>query len=151
MSNKGYIFQNYFDAFCYLVISALYPMLTFFNQSTQIIKEPMMEINFLITAFFFAVTFFYDYYQRFRDCDKQTAFVVNILCIGNFSFAVLAGLMFLFIVCIAGDFFSQFKDEMLIFANNVWISALYPFVMAIREILKRLSNQRKRKICRAVV
>ena len=71
MNDKGYVFRNYFDAVCYLVISTIYPLLTFFVQSTQLSGELILNLNFLITGVFFSATFFYDYYQRYRDCRSE--------------------------------------------------------------------------------
>lgn len=73
--------------------------------------------------------------------------MVNILCIGNFCFAVLSFFLILFMICIIADFLPQFKEEMMFLANKVWIVAFYPFIMAIGEIIKRLSNQRKNIQC----
>lgn len=151
MNNKGYIFQNYFDVVCYLVVSTIYPLLTFFVQSNQPSEDILSKLNCIITGLFFTATFFYDYYQRYRDCSEQTASVVNILFFGRLGFFILAALSFLSLVIIVGDFLPDINTKIMAFCEKLPFSAFYPLVMAVIEIGKRMYLERKGKITRVKV
>ncbi|MCI8797127.1 MAG: hypothetical protein HFG89_09770 [Dorea sp.] len=151
MNDKGYVFRNYFDAVCYLVISTIYPLLTFFVQSTQLSGELILNLNFLITGVFFSATFFYDYYQRYRDCDEQTSYVVNILHVGRLLFAFLLFFAFFFLVLMIGDFSIEFNRRIMHVALFFPSSALLPLIMAIVDIVRWLSSERKGKISKVQV
>lgn len=151
MNNKGYIFQNYFDAMCYLVISSIYPLLTYWVQSNQLGVDITSKLNFIITGLFFSATFFYDYYQRYRDCNEQTLAVVNILFVGRLGFCILTILSFIFLIIVAGNFFSCIQVDGMSLFKKLPFCAVYPFVIALIEIVRRMYYEYKGKISKVRV
>lgn len=150
MNTKGYIFQNYFDVICYMMISVIYPVLTVSGRSSQS-GEEVSGLNMLITGLLFSATFFYDYYQKYRDCNEQTVAVVNILFIGRFVFCVLTLLSFLMIIMKGIEFITGIDNLIKYFFYILPFTALYPLLVAIFELIKRLLAERKRKISKVTV
>lgn len=144
--NRGHIFQNYFDAICYLLISTIYPALTFCIQRNQTSVDLTSKLNYIITGLFFTTTFFYDFYQRYRDCNEQTATVVNILFWGRFGFCIFAIFSFLLLIVIAGNLFPDFNPIMMLFFEKLPYIAFYPLGIAFGEIGNRMYWERKGKI-----
>lgn len=151
MNNKGYIFQNYFDAICYLVIAIIYPVLCFGVQSNQPNEDLISKLNLLITGLFFSATFFYDYYQRFRDCCEQTKIIVNLLFIGRLAFCVFTIFAFIFFIIIAGNFIPTIEVTVMTIFTKLPFAAVYPSIIAIVEIGRRMYFERKGKISKANV
>ena len=153
MNNRGYIFQNYFDAACYLMISIIYPLLTYCIQINQmeLDMEITSKLNLLVTGLFFSATYFYDYYQRFRDCEEQTPTVVNLLFIGRLGFCIFSVVSFFFLIIMACGFFPSIHTVVMSLFKNLPIFSFYPFITALAEIGKRMYYERKGKISRVSV
>lgn len=146
MNNRGYIFQNYFDAMCYLIISIIYPLLTYCIQIDQLDSEITSKLNLLVTGLFFSATFFYDYYQRYRDCKEQTRTVVNLLLIGRTGFSIFALVSFFFLIIMACGFFPSIHTVIMSLFEILPIFSFYSFFIALVEIGKRMYYERKGKI-----
>lgn len=151
MNNRGYIFQNYFDAACYLIISTIYPILTYCIQIGQLNEEIASKLNLLVTGLFFSATFFYDYYQRYRDCKEQTPTVVNLLFIGRLGFCIFSIASFFFLIIMAGGFFPSIHTVVISLFKNMPFLSSYPFLTALVEIGRRMYYERKGKISRVRV
>ena len=89
--NYGYVFQGLFDASLYFILSVIYPILTFFIQINQANSSEITSYyDLVVTGLFFAATFFYDFYCRFRDCEHNTKLVVRVLSLGRTIFFSLS-------------------------------------------------------------
>lgn len=144
--NYGYVFQGLFDASLYFILSVIYPILTFFIQINQANSSEITSYyDLVVTGLFFAATFFYDFYCRFRDCEHNTKLVVRVLSLGRTIFFSLS-ISLIFLLIISGAF--RFP-ELKIVLYFVFSVSLYPLVISLVEIITRAHRESKGKISRA--
>lgn len=141
-SEIGYVFSNYLDAICYLFLAILYPFLTFVYEIGKVdISDFGSMMNFMLCATFFILSFFHDFYNRYKDCNEQTASVVNLLFWGRNIFAIVL-LIMAFIILLTSVFFDHLKVLHIAFVLVCLFATLsvYPLVVALRDIVKRIKS-----------
>ncbi len=144
VDNKGYIFANLLDITLYSLLAGLFP---FLDLIILISETPFVGLeniyDLLFAEFFVTATFFYDFYSRYRDCNNQTTYVVNVLCYGRLLFfagtVLIAVLIFL---ASKGLMLNDVEKALTIIA----FFGLYPVVFAIIEAIQRMKKEKKRKI-----
>lgn len=148
---KGYIYADLLDCILYLVLSVIYPGLTFLFDLELLVPADMSLVpenlmhDLLVTALFYAATFFYDFFSRYRDCGQNTRYVVNVLGTGRVIFFVMT-VFSIFALC----FFEKLSVCVALFIiRAVFLLSCYPFVLALIETLKRGWEQNKGKISKA--
>lgn len=148
-SNSGYFFEDNVDTLLYLVLSVIYPILVFFIELRQLDTNNVNDAyGVLTTGLFFTATFFYDFYSRFRSCDDKNPFIINVLFYGRCIFCALTIILLIIIIVMPYGWISATALKRGFYIIVVF--SLYPFGMGVIEILKRVHNERKGKISRAM-
>ena len=145
---NGFFFVNGFDLFLYFMLSIFYPVVSLINQLQEIQnKDILSTYSLLVTGLFFSLTFYYDFYSRYRDCEKGTSFVVNFLYHGRSLFFILVIVFLIIFVLVSNEWIkpSYVYDGMLLFP----FVGLYPLCSICVDGFKRWQiekNHKNRKI-----
>lgn len=142
-TKKGYFFKNKFDATCYLLITVIYPIFTYSIQLHQSNNDIQSLFDIVISGLFFSLTYYYDYYSRFRDCHNQLRNVVKIFLWGCVIFFILSVFMICSIFLLAkGIGISTIR----IICKVIPVFVCYPFIMSFTELTRRIYNEYRGKI-----
>lgn len=149
-NNSGYFFEDNLDTVLYVMLSVIYPVLGFCIELGQLDTNDVNNAyHVLTTSLLFTATFFYDFYSRFRSCDGKPPCIVNVLSFGQCIFFALTIIIFIIIIIMPYGVISGSALKSGFYF--VVLFSLYPFVIGIIEILRRVNNDRKGKISRASV
>lgn len=143
----GEIFKSYPDNFFYLLLSALYPVIAYFSNSLIITVDDKTSIySYLLTSVLFASNFFYDYYNRYGECDGSGYSIgaIKMLAWGRKIFAGLVLFTLFILFCFHEDWLVV--DNIKLVMRFVGIVGLYPTLMAVLELHKRSRREKEQKI-----
>lgn len=146
----GYIFYGYFDIALYLVLVIIYPLLCYFLQSKQIdINNTNTCYDLIVTGLFYLLSFYYDFYSKYKECDDAANYVITVLFIGRLIFAVLSIGM---IVCTAFLFNIPFTEKILTRGSYGLIgTSTFPLFIVLNELCVRLHRDFRGKISKVKV
>lgn len=144
VDNKGYIFANLFDIVLYSILAGLFPLLDLIIalcETSFIGLDDIYEL--LFAEFFVTASFFYDFYSRYRDCNEQTLYVVNVLYYGRLLFFIATVTLFVLMFLVSkGLMLDDIENALKLIA----CFELYPLLFATIEANKRMKKEKQRKI-----
>lgn len=146
MDKYGFIFKGYFDLLCYIIIAVLYPSLTIFLQIVFFQDNSVAELACLAsTGFFYSLTFYYDFYSRYRNCKNQDYKTSWKLFHGRNLFAAIVIYLLGVFISLLGIFAYKRQIDVVIAKKLFYvcpISSAYPFIIAIIDLVKMLRKER---------
>lgn len=149
-SNKCYIFRGIFDAFAYLVISAIIPVTYLAVDFIAVSNGNEMT---LIAALLALLSFFascsYDYISRYTDDENEVKepFICHILLIGCGLYVVGSILIFVGIILVATKTFNI--EDLKLAYNLLFYTAFYAPIISFIEVCRRVKKKHKQKTARA--
>lgn len=143
-NNKGYIFAGLFDITLYGFLAVVFPLLNLLIAITETPFWGLQDVyDLLFAEFFVTATFFYDFHSRYGACNDQTTYVVNVLFYGRLLFFAATMAVFVLMFLITKGFpLNDIKTAL----TAIAFLGLYPALLAMLEAIKRLKNEKKRKI-----
>lgn len=131
---KGYFFISRFDAGCYLILTVLYPILSYIVQLTEFSASNSKSVyNMLISGLFFTLAYYYDFYIRRKGINVGPKFIKHTLTFGWLFFVLLSVAIGIAFIFFALDVFSA--ESIAVAFYIIPISSVLPFGIALYDLV----------------
>lgn len=144
--DRGYLFTNEWDIVLYIVLTVIYPVITYFFRPADSVTS-IYEV--LIMGLFFSATFYYDFYTKYESSEDKCTWLWNVLLIGDIGFGLLSLMIFVLLVLV--PYITIYEAQISSVFNFVPITAGYPFMVAVVELIKRIVRKHRGKISKVCV
>ena len=140
--NKEYLFIGVFDIILYIMLTIIYPVITYFLQIPKTNSNSLYEL--LVTGLFFTGAFFYDFYSKYESSENKYRWVLNVLLAGNIMFGLCSLAIIILIILVS--FEMKYVDQIFVVFHFIPLLAVYPFTVSIIEMIKRIVRKHKGKL-----
>lgn len=148
-ANAKYIFIGIFDVSVYMILTIVYPLLTYLLQLDNTNARDMKSmVELIVTGLFFVGAFYYDFYTKYETYDGKP-WIINVLLCGKLFF----GMGFVSILCILVIYIKEenYAEQVLTAFHFVPILAVCPLLLSGNEFVTRIARKHKGKLSKVSV
>lgn len=148
-NKNSYIFTGIPDVILYIVLTVIYPILTYLLQIQETDFAELKSVcELIITGLFFAGAFFYDFYSKYEGCNSAK-WVLNVLLIGTLVFGTLSVAILFSLIPVVYDI--KYAKQIFSLFHFIPMLTIYPFILALIEFIRRVINKHKGKMSKVSV